>query len=338
MYYHRYYARIIVMFDILSLIPGRKKRTSSGWTSFNAICCVHRGHKPDKRGRGGIRFENSTNWVYHCFNCGFKCSFKLGRSIHHNTRQLLSYCGIDDVDIQRWNIESLQQKDLLDLTETKYVKNKITFKEFKLPQKCELLDVNTQKHKLYTEYLKSRKVDLDRYKFYVTPNDEMERNKQRIIVPYMYKDKIVGCTSRYLDKKSPKYINEQQPGYVFNIDKQKRDWSVCIVTEGIFDAISIDGVAVMHDDINDEQFRLLQNLNRRIIVVPDQDKTGLKMIDRALELGFSVSLPKWEHGIKDVNDAVVRYGKLPTLLSILQNSTMSRIKLEMRKKQIDKGL
>jgi DNA primase len=115
---------------------------------------------------------------------------------------------------------------------------------------------------------------------------------------------------------------------------QKPDWQVCIVTEGIFDALSIDGVAVMHDEINSDQALLLSTLNKQIIVVPDRDKTGLKMCDRALELGYQVSLPVWEADIKDVNDAVVRYGKLPTLLSILQSATNSKIKIEMQRKKI----
>jgi DNA primase len=111
---------------------------------------------------------------------------------------------------------------------------------------------------------------------------------------------------------------------------------VCIVTEGIFDALAIDGVAVMHDDISNEQVQLLSTLNKSIIVVPDQDKTGLKMCDRALELGYQVSLPDWGNEVKDVNDAVVKYGKLPTLLSILQSATNSKIKIEMQRKKIGK--
>jgi DNA primase len=164
----------------------------------------------------------------------------------------------------------------------------------------------------------------------------MLRNKNRIIVPYTYKGKIVGNTSRYLDDKIPKYLNDQQPGYVFNIDNQNQDWQVCIVTEGIFDALAIDGVAIMHDDISTEQSQLLATLNKKIIVVPDFDKTGLKLIDKALELGYSVSLPNWGPGVKDVNDAVIKYGKLPTLLAILQSATMSKIKLEMQRKKIGK--
>ena len=106
------------MFDILQIVPGKKKLTQSGWHSFNAICCHNRGHKTDRRGRGGIRLDNN-NWSYHCFNCGFKCNFTLGRSITKNTRTLMSYCNVDVDDINKYNLESLQHKDLLDFTKFK---------------------------------------------------------------------------------------------------------------------------------------------------------------------------------------------------------------------------
>lgn len=322
------------MFDILSIIPGRKKNTSSGWTSFNAICCPNFGHKPDKRSRGGIKFDG-TNWSYHCFNCGFKCNFILGRSITTKTRQLLKWSGIDDVEIQRWSLESLQHKDLLDFTKPKQ-KIKIKFKDHELPE-GELLDRNNISHKVYIDYVQSRAISIDDYPFMITPN-EQGRMSNRIIIPYTYKNKIVGHTSRFLDNRIPKYLNEQQQGYVFNIDMQKPEWTVCIVTEGIFDALSIDGVAVMHDDISKEQAQLLSTLNKTIIVVPDRDKTGLKLCDKALELGYQVSLPDWDVDVKDTNDAVVKYGKLPTLLSILHSATNSKIKIELQRKKIVKGL
>lgn len=322
------------MFDILSIIPGKKKNTSSGWTSFNAVCCNHFGHKSDKRSRGGIKFDGQSNWSYHCFNCGFKCNFVLGRSISFKARNLLKWCGIDELEIQRWSLESLQHKDLLDFTQPKKQKLKIKFKDHTLPE-GQLIDVNDPSHKVYVDYLQKRKIDISEYPFLITPH-EVGRNANRIIIPYTFKNKIVGQTSRYLDDKTPKYINEQQPGYVFNIDAQRDDWSVCILTEGIFDALSIDGIAVMHDDISAEQAQMIATLNRPVIVVPDRDKTGMKMIDRALELGYQVSLPNWEAGIKDVNDAVVRYGKLPTLLSILSSATTSKIKIELQRKKIGK--
>ena len=113
---------------------------------------------------------------------------------------------------------------------------------------------------------------------------------------------------------------------------------MCILVEGIFDALSINGCALTHNTISDDQAHLLSQLNKQIIVVPDRDKTGLDIIDRALELGYSVSLPPWDKTIKDVNDAVVRYGRLPTLLSIIQHATSSKIKIELRKKQIAKRI
>lgn len=324
------------MFDILSIIPGKKKTTSSGWHSFNAICCGHLGHKPDRRMRGGIKFDGQTNWSMHCFNCGYKCNFVLGRSISYKTKQLLLWCGIDDTQIGKWSLESLQQKDLLDIVIQKKTKIKIKFKDHELPE-GEMLDSTNPLHKVYIDYVESRGINYNEYPFLITPTAK-GRYANRIIIPYTYKNKIVGHTSRFLDNKIPKYINEQQPGYVFNIDIQKPEWQVCILTEGIFDALSIDGIAIMHDDISNEQAQLIASLNKQIIVVPDRDKTGLKLCDRALELGYSVSLPNWESDIKDVNDAVVRYGKLPTLLSILQSATMSKIKIEIQRKKIEKTI
>jgi DNA primase len=93
----------------------------------------------------------------------------------------------------------------------------------------------------------------------------------------------------------------------------------------------------MHNDINDAQARLIRGLGREITVVPDQDSTGLALIDRAVELGWAVSIPAWED-CKDINDAVKKYGKLTTLLTIMQARETSRIKIEMRKRQLVKRL
>ena len=322
------------MFDILSILPGKKKQTSSGWTSFNAICCTHFGHRQDKRMRGGIKFDGN-NWSMHCFNCQFKCNFILGRSITAKTQNLLVWCGIDVQQVKRWSLESLQQKDLIDFTQPKKSKVKIKFNDHTLPE-GEIVDSNNPLHKVYVEYLQGRKIDSNSYPFLITPN-EKGRMANRVIIPYTYNNKIVGHTSRFLDNKIPKYINEQQPGYVFNIDIQKPEWQVCIVTEGIFDALSIDGVALMHNDISSDQALLLSTLNKKLILVPDRDSTGLALCDKALELGYSVSLPNWDVDVKDVNDAVKKYGKLPTLLSILQCATNSKIKIEMKRNKIGKA-
>lgn len=324
------------MFDILTVAPGKKKKTQSGWTSFNAPCCIHNGQSPDKRMRGGIK-QDGDDWSYHCFNCNFKCGFKLGRNISRNCRKFLSWCGMDDSDINKWSLHSLQHKDLLDSILIKKKQHAVPkFKEVEMPA-GELIYTANPKHKVYIDYLATRGMTHNDYPFLVTP-DEEGRNSQRLIIPYTYENKIVGSTSRYLDNRVPKFINDQQPGYVFGIDLQKSDWEVCLVFEGIFDAISMNGCALTHNTINDNQVGVLKKLGKRIIVVPDQDKTGLEICDRALELGFDVSLPNWEDDVKDANDAMVKYGRLATLLSILETATSSKIKIEMMRNKIGKRI
>lgn len=323
------------MFDILSVIPGKKKLTQSGWNSFNALCCHHRGHKPDRRQRGGIKFDGDYNWSYHCFNCNFKCGFQLGKNISKNTRQLLQWSGIDDTQISKWNLESLQHKDLIEYVKVKKHKQKVKFKEMTLPDDAVLIDPANETHKVFLDYLNSRGFNHDDYPFMITP-EETGRNNNRIIIPYTFEGKIVGHTSRYLDNRVPKYIKEQQHGYVFGYDLQKPEWEICLVVEGIFDALALNACALTHDTISDEQAQILHSLNKKIIVVPDQDKTGLTICDRAIDLGFHVSIPNWDEDVKDSADAVLKYGRLPTLLSILQNATNSKIKIEMQRRKLAK--
>ena len=324
------------MFDILNLLPGKKKTTGGGWHSFNGICCNHLGHKPDKRMRGGVKFDGQINWSYHCFNCGYTCNFTIGRSISQKTKNLLTWCGVDTEQVQRWSLESLQRKDLLDFTQQKRHKSKIRFAEMKLPH-GELLSADNPDHKIYSDYLLNRHVSPNDYPFLITPGDKGRYNK-RIVIPYTFNNRIVGHTSRFIDGQLPKYINDQQPGYVFGYDFQRPDWQVCIVVEGIFDALSINGCALMHNTVSEDQAILLAQLNRKIIVVPDRDKPGLEICERALELGYSISMPVWHPDVKDTNDAIIKYGKLATVMSILQAATMSKIKINMQRNKIVKQI
>jgi hypothetical protein len=83
---------------------------------------------------------------------------------------------------------------------------------------------------------------------------------------------------------------------------------------------------------------LIRNLGREITVVPDQDPAGMELVDRAVELGWAVSMPVWPRGVKDVNDAVKLYGRLGTLLTIIAARETSRIKIELRKKWLIKQM
>lgn len=315
------------MLDILSVIPRKKRHTSSGWYAFNAICCHHRGHNQDQRSRGGIKFSDANSWSYHCFNCGFKCGLQIGNSFSPNLKQFLSWCGMDQDQIEKLSFESFRQKNIGQLYGTKKHIYTPEFSTLKLPEDSRPITTDDTVH---VEYISKRGLNINDYTFYVSDGAA----RQGIIIPYYYEGKIVGNTTRFYDNRHPKYVSELQKGYVFNIDAQKPNWNVCILVEGQFDALSINGCAFMGNSISDEQAMLLRKLQRKIIFVPDRDKTGLDVCDRALELGFSVSIPEWNQNVKDVNDAVCKYGKLPTLLSIIQYATTSKIIVEVKRKKL----
>jgi hypothetical protein len=326
------------MIDVISYLPARRKPSASGWISFNAPCCVHNGESADRRTRGGIK-TSDAGWSYHCFNCGFTASFIMGRNLSFKARKLLSWLGVPPEEIERVNLESLKHRNMEGLlTDRQRLSNTlqgIEFEERDLPPAAELV---TTAHSLHWDYLRSRGVPLDYPVMTVLENDKVHWTRPQVIVPFTYDNKVVGYSSRMLDNRQPRYIHDTQPGYVFGTDLQEHNWRYAIVVEGVFDALSIGGLAVLHAEINDAQARLIRSLDREVIVVPDQDLAGIKLVDRAVELGWSVSIPEWPADVKDVNDAVIRWGRIATLLTILQAQETSRIKIEMKKKWLLKKI
>jgi hypothetical protein len=319
------------MIDITQYLPGKKKQTPSGWISFNAPCCTHNGQSADNRLRGGLK-ASDQGWSYHCFNCGYTASFILGRSVSFKARRLLSWFGVADRDIELLNLESMRHRSVHGIIEDRQrtfeALQGIAFEERELPAGTEFVEPDSE----YADYLRKRCVPMD-FPFMKDPLV----TRRSIVIPFTYRDQVVGWTKRFLDDRNPRYLSDAQPGYVFNVDSIKDSWTQVIVTEGIFDALSIGGVAVMHNDINDAQARLIRNLGKEITVVPDQDRTGLDLIDRAMELGWAVSIPDWGD-CKDVNDAVIKHGRLATLITIMQARETSKIKIELRKRQLAKRL
>jgi hypothetical protein len=318
------------MIDVVSFLPAKRKSTSSGWVSFNAPCCTHQGENPDRRQRGGMKPAPDGSWSYHCFNCGYTCSFVLGRNLTFKARKLLQWLNVPGEEIERINLESLKHKSIAGLlTDRQQIVEKLSNIEFEdrdLPADTQPLNDASR------EYLQNRNISLD-YPFLYK-----KMPRPGIVIPFTHDNQVVGHTTRFLDSRTPKYIQDIQHGYVFGTDLQRDGWQWAIVVEGVFDALAINGLAVLHAEINDAQVRLIRSLGRGIIVVPDQDEAGMKLVDRAIELGWAVSIPEWPEGCKDINDAIIRLGKLGTLLTILENKETSKIKIEMRKKQLAKRL
>jgi DNA primase len=129
------------------------------------------------------------------------------------------------------------------------------------------------------------------------------------------------------------HLSEQQPGYVFNTDAQDDDRKYIVAMEGPIDAIAIDGVALLGSEIKEQQTALVNSLGKHVIVVPDRDEAGQKLVYDAMESGWSVSMPEWSQDIGDVNDAVCKYGRLHTLYTIIKNAEDSQLKTKLRMKK-----
>jgi len=333
---------------IRSILPAKKKTTPSGWTSFNGVCCPHNGESADTRGRGGLTANPDGSVSYHCFNCNFKASYQPGRHLTFKFRKLLKWLGADDTDIKRLVIEAIRVRELVAPEEVKAEaeEEKIDFKARDLPESSVSFRAMMSHHLLddfknvpgllnsAVNYTNLRKMDYDRYDFYWTDSTEHSLH-QRVIIPFIWQGRTIGYTARAVtDGVKPKYYSSYEPNFVFNINNQLPDSKFVIVCEGPFDAMSIDGVAVLNNECNETQADIIESLGREVIVVADKDKAGAKMINNAIEYGWSVSFPVWLETSKDINEAVCKYGKLFVLKTILDSKQTSKLKIELMKKKL----
>tara|TARA_Y100000389_G_scaffold166204_1_gene170802 strand:- start:2271 stop:3266 length:996 start_codon:yes stop_codon:yes gene_type:complete len=327
-----------IVFDTLTqYLPPKRKTTPSGWTSFNAPCCIHNGDSADKRQRGGLISNGDDGVSYHCFNCGFKCSWQPGRNLSGKMRRLLAWLNAPDDTINKLALTVMQENE--GLRPTQQLVELPTFKTVPLPDDAiKIADITEfNKYSLaILEYMSARGLNLDDTDYYWSPSLGY---RDRLIIPFYYEKRIVGWTARTVTAdKQPKYMSEQQPGFVYGLDEQGYNKVFCIVCEGPMDAIHIDGTALLGSEVKDQQAMLINKVGKQIIVVPDRDQAGAKLIDQAIELGWSVSLPEWTDDINDIGDAVAKYGRLYTLYSIVNNAESNELKIRLRSKKWLSGL
>lgn len=331
---------------------GRKiKSTPSGWQSGNAPCCIHNGETADTRGRGGFHSDANGSISYSCFNCGYKASYRPGQHLTYKFRKLLSWMGADDAEVRRLVIEAVRVKELVGLEE-KQEKDAVPVKFAPRPLPIDCLSFDEIKTFLALSsknnnveekfsnlvyklnYVKNRAIDTNKYKFYITESTDHSLH-QRVIIPCTWKGEIIGYTSRsVVEAVKPKYYSSYEPNFVFNLDQQKPNWKFVIVCEGPFDAMSVDGVAILGNECSEQQAEIIDSLGREVVVVPDKDRAGQKLIDAAIEYGWAVSWPIWFDTCKDINEAVVKYGKLFALKAILAGKQSSKLKIELYRRQM----
>ena len=323
---------------VRSRIPSNWKPSHSGWVSGNCPMCVINGQpRPDIKKRGGFHF-GEDEWAYHCFNCKFKTGWSVGSHMPVNVKKLLKQFGLSESDIQRASIELLREEETAKLLNP-IPEQKPPFipdwPEIELPIHAKLLN-EVAPQKMHKNFEKALVMLNDRQLLHwtdwaFTAGDVRYRN--RIILPYRYKGKIVGHNARYIgnppDGKTAKYFLNKPQNFVFNLDRQNVDRNALVVVEGDFDAISIDAVALGSNSLSEGQASLINQLRKKTILLPDADLAGRELIEPAIEQGWFVSFPEWMMKHKDANSAAKEYGRAFVLKSTLESATDNPTKIRV---------
>jgi hypothetical protein len=326
---------------VRSRIPSAWRQNSTGWVSGNCPVCTLNGQtRPDRKRRGGFHFGDDE-WVYHCFNCGFKTGWKPGAAISGKIKKLLKQFGVEESELQRMSLGLMREQETTRLLNpvpvaaTAYVAD---WPEVVLPEGAQLLEdiVDPASPNLAAGLAMLDQRELLHWSDWAYTSKDFKYRK-RMILPYRYRGKIVGHNARYIgtppNATTPKYLVSKPPHHVFNLDRQNPDRDTVIVVEGDFDAISIDAVALGSNSLSREQASLINQLNRKTILLPDADLAGRELIEPAIAQGWSISFPDWMETCKDANQASVKYGRAFVLRSVLASATDNPTKIRVLAKR-----
>lgn len=316
------------------------KMTPSGWSTRNAPCCHHRGETADTKKRGGLIITGDVI-TYNCFNCKFKCKWEPGQELSSNYKKLLRWLGMPFDDVKKLAFDLWLVREGKEEKSSSIKPAAMTFKKDALPKGAQTLDwwaENDPTNKHFVDalnYLMTRDeklLDLTTYYLTKEPNQAF----RSIIIPFYYKNELVGWTARKIDKTNIRYQSSVQPNFLYNMDCIGNR-EIILVVEGIFDAINLNCIGTLGSKLSRAQIDWLNSLGKTIIVVPDRDKAGMTLVDIAMQNGWGVSIPensgphqKWDDNVKDISDAVKQYGRLYTLQTILDSTSYSTLEIELK--------
>lgn len=328
---------------IRSRVPPDWRQNSTGWISGNCPVCTSNGEaRPDTKRRGGFHFEEDE-FVYHCFNCGYKTGWKPGSRLGAKVKNLMQHFGVSPAELQRINLGLMQEEETTRLLNPQAIEDTVfkpDWPEASLPEGSQFIyDLDPEKIETRCEagiqMLADRQL-LNWTDWAYTSKDW--KFKKRMILPYRRNGVIVGYNARYIGNPPEgmiKYYVQKPKHFVFNLDRQTDDRQFVIVTEGDFDAIGIDGVGVGTNTASDEQVSIINQLNRRVILLPDGDSAGNKLVETALKFGWSVSYPEWIYEFKDANAAIQKYGRSFVLQSTVAAAIDNQTKIRVLARRFD---
>jgi len=307
------------MQDIITMHVHLGRPNHRGWYPCVHIGGCDRGHKGK---RAAFIFDGDSTG-FHCFNCGVKTKFDplTQKSIPVKMKQILSDFGITESELNGILFDLLaSQPDSLVLQTTEKQLD-LEPPVITLPDHFYQLGTrNDAQSELATHHLEEQRgITPSDYTFYMSNHKDW---KARLIIPIYKNKKLIFYQGRdLLGTRVNKYKSVDTPRecICYGYDQLiKYNQDPLYVVEGFFDAFTIDGIAVLSNELTTHQLEILRRSPRPKVVIPDRTGNGFVMANQAIEEGWSVSIPDTPNS-KDISDAVQRYGRLYVLKSIRDN-------------------
>ena len=312
-------------------ILGTRSPSASGWYTIKCRICN------DYKNRGGFLFENNAV-MFHCFNCGSTAGHTASsQKFSKGMYQVLTAFGVDIASARKTLFASFMSHgaDSIETDDEREYRMSIQAPSvIELPDEFEFLNGANPNHTDAIKYVSDRFVDYAKYGLMLsTTQNTRDIWYGRVIVPIYNRSNqvifyqgrsFVGADRRWESPSAPK--TNVLFGY-HNIDDHSKDY--VIVCEGTFDAMCIDGVAILGSEFTSFHIRTLNQVHKKKIVVPQRDKRGYAMALQALEHGYSLSFPDIGRA-SDINDAVIQYGRLYTERQIISKATTSKYEAQLK--------
>lgn len=278
----------------------------------------------DYKVRAGFKIESDVIG-YNCWNCG--ASFRYEEDSGHmskNARKILSNFGIDETEISSVINSSFFHSE-------KKTDEKITLKalekintqtptiqlpplSFKLGEHSDHLDYQLK----LVMYLEKRKIDITKYPFFYSLE---ARYINRIIIPFYRQGKLIYWQGRAVDdSENRRFENAMVPreAVMFNMDELTAySKAPLFVTEGAFDALIVNGLALAGSKLTPAKLELLSKTKRRLIFVIDKDKNGAALARDVLDRGWEITFVP--NGADDINKCAQRFGVAWTIVELFKN-------------------
>lgn len=295
----------------------------------------------DYQERGAFKFDADTTG-YNCYNCGAKFKYEEGSGkLSKNARDILSHFGIERSDLTdiRSAMFTNVKKEEAEISLEAMKKVKLFTPEVALPEHSYPIghDDYEDAQLPLAEYLVKRKIDPLACKAYFSLD---KRYLRRVIIPYFRDGKIIYWQARTIDDGvKPRYLNSpiSRDAVIYGYD-ELFTWreAPLFVTEGVFDAISLNGICILGSALNEAKLEVLKRCRRRLIFVIDRDKTGEGLGKAALDNGWEISFV--DERAADANKSVQLFGLPYTIYTLLKNATTKPAFTDQSQLQLSLGV